>query len=58
MDARRILVQFGALSPLLLMLLVTAFRGTPSFVQCLLWPACAAAALTAFLCLVVGLEAD
>jgi hypothetical protein len=58
MDARRTLVQFGALLPLLLPLLALAFHGAPSFVQVLLWPACSAVALTAFLCLWVGLEMD
>jgi hypothetical protein len=58
MDTRPVLVQFGALLPPLLMLLATVLRGAPSFVRSLLWPACAAAALTAFLCLLVGLEAD
>jgi hypothetical protein len=58
MDARRILVQFGALLPLLLPLLAAESQNAPSFIQVLLWPASAAVALTAFLCLWIGLQTD
>jgi hypothetical protein len=58
MDARRTFVQVGALLPLLLLLLAPAFHGAGSFVPVLLWPACAAVGLTAFLCLWIGLEMD
>jgi hypothetical protein len=58
MDARRIFVQFGALLPLLLPLLATELQNAPPFMRILLWPAGAAVALTAFLCLWIGLETD
>ncbi|HKN60032.1 MAG TPA: hypothetical protein VJW93_02565 [Candidatus Acidoferrales bacterium] len=58
MDARRILVQFGALLPVLLPLLAAELQNAPSFMRALLWPASASVALTAFLCLWIGLETD
>jgi hypothetical protein len=58
MDARRILVQFGALLPVLLPLLTAELQDAPPFLRVLLWPASAAVALTAFLCLWIGLETD
>lgn len=58
MDARRILVQFGALLPALLPLLAAELQNAPPFVRVLLWPASAAVTLTAFLCLWIGLETD
>jgi hypothetical protein len=58
MHARRILVQVGALLPLLLPLLAAELQNAPSFMQVLLWPASAAVALTAFLCLWIGLQTD
>ena len=58
MHARRILVQFGALVPLFLPLLAAELQNAPPFLRVLLWPASAAVALTAFLCLWIGLETD
>jgi hypothetical protein len=38
--------------------LAAELQNAPSFMQVLLWPASAAVALTAFLCLWIGLETD